>query len=256
MCAGELVMQAVREHDCELIPVDSEHSAIFQCLNGHSREVKKLLLTASGGPFRGKTREQLRTVTKEAALKHPNWTMGAKITIDSATLMNKGLEFIEAMHLFGVSPDQIQILVHPQSIVHSMVEFCDNAVIAQLGAADMRLPIQYALTYPERCPSIADELDIFECGSLTFERPDLNTFPCLGLAIKTAQKRGTACAVMNAANEEAVRLFLNDRIGFYQIYELLCFALEAVPNIEDPELEDIIEADKAAREIIKKQCIF
>ncbi len=257
VCAGAHVMLLAKASHAEILPVDSEHSAIFQCLNGNNqngRAFKKILLTASGGPFRGKTLDALEKITYREALSHPNWTMGNKITIDSATLMNKGLEFIEAMHLYGASPDQIQILVHPQSVVHSMVEFCDNAVLAQLSVPDMRLPIQYALTYPERLPSLTPVLDLFKIGSLTFEEPDISVFRCLKLALDTARIPGTACAVMNAANEAAVSLFLEEKITFNQIYECIAYTLDRITNIQNPSVEDILASDTAARQIVFDYC--
>lgn len=248
VCAGELVMDRARREGVDIVPVDSEHSAIFQCLQGSQRgEVKRLILTASGGPFFGWTREQLRGVTKADALKHPNWTMGAKITIDSATLMNKGLEFIEAMRLYQMPPEIIQIVVHRQSIIHSLVEYCDNAILAQIGTADMRLPIQYALTWPERTEAASRELDLFSCPDLTFQRPDPDTFRCLGLALECARKPGTTCAIMNGANEAAVDLFLRDKIGFLDIPELVEHALTVVPAQSAENLEAVLEADQAAR---------
>jgi 1-deoxy-D-xylulose-5-phosphate reductoisomerase len=253
VCAGEHVMRAVRARGAELLPVDSEHSAIFQCLEGNKgRRFKKILLTASGGPFRGKTAEDLKNITVRDALSHPNWAMGQKITVDSATLMNKGLEFIEAMHLYGASPDEIEIVVHPQSIVHSMVQFEDNSVLAQLSVPDMRLPIQYALTYPERLPSLTAPLDFVKAGVLTFEAPDLNVFKCLALALETAKVRGTACAVMNAANEAAVSLFLQEKISFTGIYECVRGALDTIRNIDAPSVDDILAADREAREFVLK----
>ena len=249
VCAGELVMDRARREGVDIVPVDSEHSAIFQCLQGCAdrREVKRLILTASGGPFFGWTREQLRGVTKADALKHPNWTMGAKITIDSATLMNKGLEFIEAMRLYQMPPEKIQIVVHRQSIIHSLVEYCDNAILAQIGTADMRLPIQYALTWPERTEAVSRELDLFSCPDLTFQRPDPDTFRCLGIALECARKPGTTCAIMNGANEAAVDLFLRDKIGFLDIPELVEHALTVVPAQSAENLEAVLEADQAAR---------
>lgn len=248
VCAGELVMDRARREGVDIVPVDSEHSAIFQCLQGSQRgEVKRLILTASGGPFFGWTREQLRGVTKADALKHPNWTMGAKITIDSATLMNKGLEFIEAMRLYRMPPEKIQIVVHRQSIIHSLVEYCDNAILAQIGTADMRLPIQYALTWPNRTEAASRELDLFSCPDLTFQRPDPDTFRCLGLALECAQKPGTTCAIMNGANEAAVDLFLRDKIGFLDIAQLVEHALAVVPAQSAENLEAVLEADQAAR---------
>ena len=253
VCAGELVMAEAEKYGVEIIPVDSEHSAIFQCLMGcHApRQIKRLILTCSGGPFFGMTRQQLKTVTKADALKHPNWKMGAKITIDCATLMNKGLEVIEAMRLYRVPLEQVDVVIHRQSIAHSFVEFIDGAVMAQLGTPDMRLPIQLALTYPERAECPADALDLTKCGALTFCEPDMENFPCLALARRCAKMGGTACAVMNGANEEAVALFLNDQIGFYDIYELVNRAVEEVPNVMNPSLEDILEADRMARQSVR-----
>lgn len=253
VCAGELVMKEARRWGAEIVPVDSEHSAIFQCLMGcgNRAEVKRLILTCSGGPFFGKTREELGTVTKADALRHPNWRMGPKITVDCATLMNKGLEVIEAMHLYGMPLDQVDVVIHRQSIIHSMVEFVDGAVMAQMGVPDMRLPIQLALTYPERTKSPAAELDLLKCGALTFFAPDTEQFPCLNLARQCAKKGGNACAAMNGANEEAVRLFLEDRIGFYDIYRLVKEAVEAVPFIREPGLEEILETDRQARAAVR-----
>ncbi len=252
VCAGELVMARAAQEGVDIVPVDSEHSAIFQCLQGCADrgEVKRLILTASGGPFFGWTREQLKTVTRADALKHPNWTMGAKITIDSATLMNKGMEFIEAMRLYHMPPEKIQIVVHRQSIIHSLVEYCDNAILAQLGTADMRLPIQYALTWPERTPAAARELDLFSCPDLTFDRPDTETFRCLGIALDTARRPGTASAIMNGANEAAVDLFLRDKIGFLDIADLVAYALETVPAQSAERLDAVLEADRAARDAV------
>ncbi len=254
VCAGKLVMDLARETGAEIIPVDSEHSAIFQCLmaSGQGKTLRRLLITASGGPFRGKQFAELETVTPQQALRHPNWSMGAKITIDSATMMNKGLEFIEAMHLFGAAPDQIQVLVHPQSIIHSMVEFCDHSVMAQLGLPDMRLPIELALTYPRRGPGVVPELDLAAVGSLTFEEPDLKAFPCLALAMACARRGGTACAVLNAANEVAVARFLNGEMGFNDIYRCVQSAVDQVQHVADPSLQDILDADGQAREIARK----
>ena len=253
VCAGELVMAEAKKYCTEIIPVDSEHSAIFQCLMGagDKREVERILLTCSGGPFFGMTKEQLKSVTKADALKHPNWKMGAKITIDCATLMNKGLEVIEAMRLYDLPLEQVDVLIHRQSIVHSLVEFVDGAVMAQLGAPDMRLPIQLALTYPERMPCPVDKLDLTKCGQLSFCEPDMEAFPCLALARRCAQKGGTACPVMNGANEAAVALYLEDKIGFYDIYELVAGAVDHVPFIQDPSLEEILAADRMAREYVR-----
>ena len=249
VCAGELVMAEARRYGAEIIPVDSEHSAIFQCLMGvpDRSEVDRLLLTCSGGPFYGMTRQQLKGVTKADALKHPNWKMGAKITVDCATLMNKGLEVIEAMRLYGLPLEQVDVLIHRQSIVHSLVELKDGAVMAQLGTPDMRLPIQLALTYPKRLNCPVERLDLTTCGSLSFAKPDLEAFPCLALARQCAKAGGTACAVMNGANEAAVSLFLQDEIGFYDIYDLVSGAVDSVPFVENPDLEQILEADRLAR---------
>ena len=253
VCAGQLVMAEAKKYNAEIIPVDSEHSAIFQCLMGchDSREVKRILLTCSGGPFYGKSKEELGIVTKADALKHPNWKMGAKITIDCATLMNKGLEVIEAMRLYDLPLEQVDVLIHRQSIVHSMVEFTDGAVMAQLGAPDMRLPIQLAMTYPERSATPVDFLDLTTCGALTFVHPDMEAFPCLKLARDCAAKGGTACPAMNGANEEAVALFLDDKIGFYDIYDLVSRAVEVVPFIAEPTLDEILESDRLAREAVR-----
>jgi len=257
VCAGELVMAEAKEHNTEIIPVDSEHSAIFQCLMGigSKREVEKLILTCSGGPFFGMDKDQLRHVTKADALKHPNWKMGAKITIDCATLMNKGLEVIEAMRLYDLPLEQVDVVIHRQSIVHSFVECVDGAVMAQLGTPDMRLPIQLALTYPERTVCPVDKLDLTKCGSLSFYEPDVEAFPCLALARHCAKLGGTACPVMNGANEAAVALFLEDKIGFYDIYELVRGAVEAVPFISNPTLEQILDADQKAREYVLQHAI-
>ena len=254
VCAGELVMRSAKEAGAEIIPVDSEHSALFQCLecSRDRGEVKRLILTASGGPFFGKTRGELEHVTRADALKHPNWSMGAKITTDSATLMNKGLEFIEAMRLYRMPPEKIAITVHRQSIVHSMVEYCDHAVLAQLGVPDMRLPIEYALTYPHRCQAVAGELDLLRCPPLTFEEPDYDTFRCLALALEAAKKPGNPCAVLNGANEAAVGLFLSDKIRFLEIAELVEYALEQVPQGPADTLEQVLEADAAAREAVRE----
>ena len=252
VCAGELVMAQAREKGAEIVPVDSEHSAIFQCLQGckNRGEVRRLIITASGGPFFGKGREELSRVTKEQALRHPNWAMGAKITIDSATLMNKGLEFIEAMRLYAMPPGRIQIVVHRESIVHSLVEFEDGAILAQLGSADMCLPIQYALTWPERTPGPARPLDLLSCPPLTFQKPDPDTFQCLGLALECAEKGGTSTAILNGANEAAVELFLKDRISFLDIPRLVETALRRIPSVAFPGLDDILSADRAAREAV------
>ena len=253
VCAGELVMAEAEKYHAEIIPVDSEHSAIFQCLmgTGDRKEIKRLILTCSGGPFFGKDKEELKTVTQADALKHPNWKMGAKITIDCATLMNKGLEVIEAMRLYRMPLEQVDVVIHRQSVVHSMVEFTDGAVMAQLGTPDMRLPIQLALTYPQRIPSPVEPLNLLTCGPLTFCKPDMENFPCLALAYECAKKGGTACPAMNGANEEAVAMFLRNEIGFYDIYRLVSQAVEAVPFLKNPTLEEILEADRLARAAVK-----
>lgn len=250
VCAGDLVLEEARDYGAQILPVDSEHSALFQSLEGNKNrgEVKRLILTCSGGPFYGKTRKQLQGMARKDALQHPNWSMGAKITVDSATLMNKGLEFIEAMHLYHMPPEKISIVVHRESMIHSLVEYCDNAMIAQLGAPDMRLPIQYALTWPKRVPGPADPLDIWNCGPLTFGEPDLDTFRCLALALEAAKTGGTAGAILNGANEAAVAQFLAGRIGFLDIADKVAQAMEKVPVIQNPTLTDVLEADAAARE--------
>ncbi|MCL2248940.1 MAG: 1-deoxy-D-xylulose-5-phosphate reductoisomerase [Oscillospiraceae bacterium] len=233
VCAGEQVMQTARRYGTEIIPVDSEHSAIFQCIENKTKnmsrssdegkclneghQISKLILTASGGPFRGKTRKELENITPKEALRHPNWNMGEKISIDSATMMNKGLELIEAMHLFSMPPDKIEVIIHPESIIHSMVEYTDGSVIAQLSTPDMRLPIQYALTYPERKTSLTKPINFAKLGKLTFEKPDPDTFPCLELAYRAAKQGPKTCRILNEANEEAVELFLNGKIGFLEI---------------------------------------
>ena len=252
VCAGKLVMDRAAEKGAEIVPVDSEHSAIFQCLQGlrDKKEVRRLIITASGGPFFGKSREELAHVTRAQALKHPNWSMGAKITIDSATLMNKGLEFIEAMRLYRMPPEKIGIVVHRESIIHSMVECVDGAVLAQMGSADMRLPIQYALTWPERTEGPVTPLDLLNCPPLTFRAPDTHTFRCLALALDCARKGGNSTAVLNGANEAAVGLFLEDKIGFLDIARLVERALAAVPFVEKPTLDDILAADRAARQAV------
>ena len=253
VCAGELVMAEAEKYGAEIIPVDSEHSAIFQCLMGSqdSSEVEKIILTCSGGPFFGMTAGQLEKVTKADALKHPNWKMGPKITVDCATLMNKGLEVIEAMRLYRLRPEQVQVVIHRQSIIHSMVEFTDGAVMAQMGTPDMRLPIQLALTYPQRAISPVEKLDLLTCGSLSFHQPDLQAFPCLSLAMDCARRGGNICAAMNGANEEAVALFLADKIGFYDIYRLVSAAVAASQFIPAPTLEQILETDSLARQYVR-----
>ncbi len=251
VCAGELVMKEAKKHGADIIPVDSEHSALFQCLQGsHDRgEVKRLILTASGGPFFGWSPEQLRKVKLQDALKHPNWAMGAKITVDSATLMNKGLELIEAMRLYQMPQEKISIVIHRESIIHSLVEYCDNAVLAQLGAPDMRLPIQYALTWPERRPGPSKPLDLLSCPHLTFAQPDVETFRCLKLAFQAAKTGGAACAVLNGANEAAVGLFLEEKIGFCDIADRVERALLKIPATSAGTLDEILAADQLAREI-------
>ena len=251
VCAGSVVMARAREKGAEIVPVDSEHSAVFQCLTARRGELRKVLLTGSGGPFRGWSREETARVTPEMAVKHPNWSMGAKISVDSATMMNKGLEFIEAMRLYHMPPEKISVVVHRESIVHSLVEYCDNAVLAQLGAPDMRLPIQYALTWPARAPGPAASLDLLSCPPLTFAAPDCETFECLALALQAAAQGGTAPAVLSGANEAAVDLFLREEIGFLDIPRRVGEALERVKPVERPSLEDILLADHAAREAVR-----
>ena len=248
VCAGQIMQAAARESGAEIIPVDSEHSAIFQCLMGcrGRAEVKRLILTCSGGPFFGKTREELVCMTKSDALRHPNWKMGAKITVDCATLMNKGLEIIEAMRLYDLPLSKVTAVIHRQSVVHSLVEFVDGAVLAQLGVPDMRIPIGLAMTYPNRAHNPAPALDLLSCGPLTFDAIDETAFPCFVLARQAAQTGGTACTAMNAANEEAVGLFLQDKIGFYDIADAVEAALR-LPVVQEPSLADIFEADRLAR---------
>ena len=252
VCGGELVMSEAERCGAEIVPVDSEHSALFQSLQGcrDRGEVRRLILTASGGPFFGYTKEQLEHVTLDQALKHPNWSMGAKITVDSATLMNKGLEFIEAMRLYHMPPEKISVVVHRESIVHSLVEYCDNAMIAQLGSADMRLPIQYALTWPARTQAVAKPLDLLTCPPLHFAAPDMEAFPSLGLAIGAARTGGTATAVLNGANEAAVGLFLERKIGFMDIPRLVERALSQVSPVYGGGLAEILDADRAARDAV------
>ena len=248
VCAGQIMQAASRESGAEIIPVDSEHSAIFQCLMGcrDRAEIKRLILTCSGGPFFGKTRESLACMTKSDALRHPNWKMGAKITVDCATLMNKGLEIIEAMRLYDLPLLKVTAVIHRQSVVHSLVEFVDGAVLAQLGVPDMRIPIGLAMTYPNRAHNPAPALDLLSCGPLTFDAIDETAFPCFALAKQAAQTGGTACTAMNAANEEAVGLFLQDKIGFYDIADAVEAALR-LPVVQEPSLADILEADRLAR---------
>ena len=249
VCAGELVMAAAEQYGAEIVPVDSEHSAIFQCLMGcrDRSEIKRLILTASGGPFYGKTFAELESIKKEDAFKHPTWTMGQKITLDSATMMNKGLEVIEAMRLYHLPLSQVDVVIHPGSIVHSLVEFCDGAIMAQLGVPDMRIPIQLALTYPNRLTSPAKPLDLLSCGPLNFLPPDQENFPCLKYAKEAVTTGGTACAILNGANEAAVGMFLKDEIGFNDIPRKVRHALDTVPVKQNPTLEDILEADRLAR---------
>ena len=248
--AGEPITRAAREAGVNIYPVDSEHSAIFQCLVGEwHNPIEKIVLTASGGPFRGRTREELATVTKAQALKHPNWDMGAKITIDSASLMNKGLEAIEAKWLFSLQPDQIEIVVHPQSIIHSLVQFRDGSMKAQLGLPDMKLPIQYALAFPDRLPTSWPRFDFADYGSLTFEAPDLGTFRNLALALEAMARGGTAPCVLNAANEVAVEAFLQDRIGFLEMSDLIADLMDRVPHVASPDLEALEATDSETRRL-------
>ncbi|MBQ4516839.1 MAG: 1-deoxy-D-xylulose-5-phosphate reductoisomerase [Clostridia bacterium] len=256
--AGDIVMSEAKAYGSEIIPVDSEHSAVFQCLaarvnkEDYEKEVDAIVLTASGGPFFGRTRESLENVTRAQALAHPNWEMGAKITIDSATLMNKGLEVLEAAHLFNMPLDKVEVLVHRQSIIHSMVRFCDNATIAQLGVPDMKLPIQYAITYPKRMIMTNNELDFLTCGPLTFDKPDTDTFRCLALAYRAGGIGGTMPAVLNGANEEAVALFLQDKIRFLEIADVVEAAMNSHKVVTNPTVDDILSADKWAREYVLK----
>ena len=252
VCAGPLVLEEAKDYGAKLYPVDSEHSALFQCLeaNRDRGEVKRLILTCSGGPFYGRTRAELAGITVEDALKHPNWSMGAKITVDSATLMNKGLEVIEAIHLYRMPVEKISVVVHRESMIHSLVEYCDNAMLAQLGAPDMRLPIQYALTYPKRVPGPSAPLDLWNCGPLTFGAPDLEAFPCLALALEAAKTGGTAGAILNGANEEAVAQFLAGKTGFLDIAAKVEKAMAQVPPVQNPTMQDILDADQAARESV------
>ncbi|MDY0181768.1 MAG: 1-deoxy-D-xylulose-5-phosphate reductoisomerase [Proteiniphilum sp.] len=249
--AGELITSLALEHRCAVLPVDSEHSAIFQCLNGEGgNRIEKILLTASGGPFRTFTREQLKRVTRAQALAHPNWHMGEKVTIDSSTLMNKGFEMIEAKWLFGVEPSQIEVLVHPQSIIHSMVQFEDRSVIAQLGQPDMRMPIQYAFSYPERLRSDVAPVDFFALSQLTFERPDRDKFPNLTFAYEAIGEGGNMPCILNAANEVAVALFLQERIGYTEMSRLIAETMQKATFLQTPTLDDYIQSDAETREII------
>ena len=252
VCAGQLVMDTADQYGAAIIPVDSEHSAIFQCVQGCAdrNEIKRLILTCSGGPFFGMSYDEVGKKTRADALKHPNWAMGPKITVDSATLMNKGLEVIEAMRLYRLPLEQVDVVIHRQSIIHSLVEYKDGAMLAQLGTPDMRLPIRYAMTYPNRGVSPAEPLDLLTCPPLTFAAPDRETFPCLRLAEEAATEGGTACAILNGANEEAVRLFLADKIGFHDISRLVAEARSKIAVVQNPSLEEILEADAAARRIV------
>ena len=257
VCAGPLVLEEARDYGARILPVDSEHCALFQCLEGNRDrgEVKRLILTCSGGPFYGKKRQELQGMTREDALQHPNWSMGAKITVDSATLMNKGLEVMEAMHLYRMPVEKISVVIHRESIIHSLVEYCDNAMLAQLGTPDMRLPIQYALTWPHRVAGgPGTPLDLWRCGPLTFGEPDLDTFRCLALALEAARTGGTAGAILNGANEAAVGLFLEGKIGFLDIADKVALAMDRVVPVQDPALGDILEADRAAREAVLASC--
>ena len=252
VCAGTLVMKRSAEKGAEIVPVDSEHSAIFQCLMGRKKgELSKILLTGSGGPFRGKARSELESVTPQQAVAHPNWSMGAKISVDSATMMNKGLEFIEAMHLFSVTPDEIRVVIHPQSVIHSMVELVDGTVIAQLGVPDMGLPIQLALTYPERKASMFERLNFSKLKDLTFEDPDYEKTPCLRLAMDCARTGGTAACVMSAANEVAVHKFLRGELGYNRIYDAAAAAVEHIPVSRTEDLDEIIALDEEARAFVR-----
>lgn len=252
--AGHIIMPLARKHGVSILPVDSEHSAIFQSMNGEPKErIEKILLTASGGPFRGKRKEELEHMAAEDALKHPNWSMGKKITIDSATLVNKGLEVMEAKWLFGVDYSKIQVVIHPQSIVHSMVEYVDGGIIAQLGTPDMKLPIQYALFYPDRRPMGGKRVDFYELAQLTFEKPDTDTFRGLLLAIKAGETGGSMPTVYNAANELAVDLFLNHRIKFLQIAEIIEASMERHKTVSDPNVEQILKAEAETCEYISTQ---
>lgn len=252
--AGHLIMPLAKECGVSILPVDSEHSAIFQSLNGEEgNRIAKILLTASGGPFRGKKRQELMNMQVEDALKHPNWSMGRKITIDSATLVNKGLEVMEAKWLFDVEPEQIQVVVHPQSVIHSMVEYEDGAVIAQLGTPDMRLPIQYALYYPKRRPLSGKRLDFYELSNLTFEKPDTETFEGLSLAMEAMKQGGNMPTVFNAANERAVALFLDRKIGFLEITEIIAESMNQLKYREQPSLEEILDTEQAAYEFIESR---
>ncbi|MDU1411582.1 MAG: 1-deoxy-D-xylulose-5-phosphate reductoisomerase [Clostridium sp.] len=252
--AGDIVKTAAKKNNVKIVPVDSEHGAIFQCLQGNNRnEVNKIILTASGGPFRGKTRDDLKEITPKEALKHPKWNMGRKISIDSSTLVNKGLEVIEAHYLFDVDYEDIEVVVHPQSIIHSMVEYKDNSIIAQLGSTDMRLPIQYALTYPVRKKAVANPLDFRTLKELTFEQPDMETFRCLKLAYKAGKLGGNMTAIYNGANEIAVDLFLNNKIKYLQIEEIIEDCMNKFEHVKNPNLEEVLNIDKEVREYVLKR---
>ena len=253
--AGHIIMKLARENGVSIYPVDSEHSAIFQCLNGENRsEVQKILLTASGGPFRGRTLKELENVTLNDALKHPNWAMGKKITIDSSTMVNKGLEVMEAQWLFNVPADRVQVVVQPQSIIHSMVQFVDGSIMAQLGSPDMRLPIQYALYYPHRRPLDTKPVDFYELGQITFEKPDMDTFRGLKLAYEAARRGGNIPTALNAANELAVSKFLNEEIKYLDIPEIIEYAMENVEFIDNPTVEQIFATEKTVYEMIESRC--
>ena len=254
VCAGELVMAEAAKYGAEIVPVDSEHSAIFQSLQGcrDASEVQRLILTCSGGPFFGRSYAELDQMSAADALKHPNWSMGAKITVDSATLMNKGLEVIEAMRLYQMPVEQVDVVIHRQSIIHSLVEYRDGAMIAQLGTPDMKLPIRYAFTYPNRAASPDKKLDLLTCGDLTFHAPDMEVFPCLRIARECGKQGGTACAIMNGANEEAVFAFLRGEVGFHGIHRLVEQALSEIEVKYTPCLQDILEADAAARDVVRR----
>jgi 1-deoxy-D-xylulose-5-phosphate reductoisomerase len=252
--AGHIIMPLAKEYGVKILPVDSEHSAIFQCLNGeHNRQIDKILLTASGGPFRGKSYDELRQMKVEDALKHPNWAMGQKITIDSASMVNKGLEVMEARWLFDTSLDQIQVIVQPQSIIHSMVQFVDGAVIAQLGTPDMKLPIQYALYYPERRYLEGKRLDFSAIGSIAFENPDMETFRGLAYAFEAARKGGSMPTIFNAANERAVSKFLRRQIGFTDIYEIIRYCMDTYPAIAQPDVQQILDTEQGVYELIESR---
>jgi 1-deoxy-D-xylulose-5-phosphate reductoisomerase len=254
--AGDIVMSKARENKVKILPVDSEHGAIFQCIQGNERkDISKIILTASGGPFRGKNRDDLEKIIPKEALKHPKWSMGRKISIDSSTLVNKGLEVIEAHFLFGVDYNDIEVIVHPQSIIHSMVEYKDGSIIAQLGSTDMRLPIQYALSYPERRKAVADKLDFKTISKLTFEQPDINTFRCLELAFKAGKLGGNMPAIYNGANEIAVELFLEEKIKYLQIEAIIEDAMNKFPHVKNPDLQQVLDIDKQVREYVLKRYV-